>query len=107
MNDAAHHILLQLESRKKLLLSLRTTGFWVGYDPDAHLCHGRVDKTFALVPVEHADAIPQEAVGAMRTRGLIQYIRGANIVPMSTVVADELLSIETEMAWVTECGGAR
>lgn len=105
MNETAQRILTQLGVRKALLLSLAPSGMFVGSDPDTGLFHGRVDGVFALVPIEHAEFIPQSKLGLMRARGLDPYIKGCHIVPAAEAVAGALLDLDAEAAWVRECGG--
>lgn len=108
MNQQAYIIVKRLEARKKLLTSLLhdAPGQYVGQDIETGLYHGRVQKVFALVPLEHAEFVPQEALGVLRQRGLGEYITGSNMTPVLPAIHEELFLIETEMAWVKECGTA-
>lgn len=105
MNMDALVLLEQMQARRLLLLSLPTSGFFVAQDRETKLCHGHVCKAFALVPVEHADHISTQELTTIRARGLDRYVRGISMVPLVEVVADELMRLDLEMSWVSECGG--
>lgn len=97
-------LLSQLRARRRLLLSLRTSGLFVGYDKESHLCWGQVCKAFALVPVEHADCLTTTQLSDMRARGIAQALTLVDMRPMSEVVADELLLIDTAYCCIREVG---
>lgn len=107
MNQTARRILAHLKVRKDLILSLSPSGCFVGTDIETGLYHGRVDGCFALVPVEHAEVIPQAKLAVIKSRGLGPYITGARVVSMAEAVAEALLDIDAEMSWVAECGSGR
>lgn len=106
MNQDAQTLLLQLEVRKALLLSLKPSGLLVLLDERTGLCHGEVCDGPALVPVEHAKTFPVTALQMATQRNIpFTLVTGTSFEPMVTVVADELLRLDVESAWVRECGG--
>lgn len=103
MNDEAQLIILQLTARKSLLQSMETSGKFVMQDTTTKLCMGTVQGSPALVPVEYATCYSAKDIQAARAR----HVDWLEFTSMAEVVADDLLRLDTEMAWVSECGGAR
>lgn len=106
MNESARLILARLDARRLLLTSLLPDahGKWLAPDTVTGLYHGKVHGVFALVPLEHADVLTQKDCATILQRGLNDYLRGTKTVSMWQAIQDEMDLIETEAAWVKECG---
>jgi hypothetical protein len=110
MNVTAFNIVTQLETRRRLLLSLRQPEGCYVQSPDSEpngLYWGEVDGAPALVPVEHATRVPQTAISAMRVRELDITKHGVpgTYIPLTVAIGEALHDIEAAVAWVKEGGG--
>lgn len=120
MNLTATRIIGQLDARQKLLLSLRQPEGCYVQSPTPEptgLYWGHVDGAPALVPVEHAERVPQTAIAAMRMRGITELAIdqygvlnsdgtfNTIFIPLTVAIGEALEDIDAARAWVREGGG--